>query len=98
MALAYYNIGHIYELKNELNVATEYYQKALRIRVNLNMENKPRTAAIYRGLCSVCRKKKQFYDALVWIDKAIEIYRQNSRAGLPSATASYDDKGFVYRA
>lgn len=34
---------------------------------------------------------------MVWIDKAIENYSQNGRAGLPSSTSSYDNKGYVYR-
>lgn len=64
------NIGNIYQIKNDLALATGYYKRAIRIYESQNHVN---LIFIYYNMASILERKNQFKQAIEYYLKVIEI-------------------------
>lgn len=64
------NIGNIYQLQNDLALASGYYKRAIRIYESQNHVN---LIFIYHNMASILEKKKQISKAIDYYHKVIEL-------------------------
>ena len=68
------NLGSVYQLINKLELAEDYYQRALKISKELDDKNS--LGSISLNLGGLYAKKKEFDKSLQYLQKALTIYRE----------------------
>ncbi|HJK87156.1 MAG TPA: tetratricopeptide repeat protein [Candidatus Megaira endosymbiont of Nemacystus decipiens] len=76
IAKCYNNIGLLHEDDN-VDLALEYYNKAIKIRDNLSNGNHPDQIDTYANLANFYNKYQQYCKAKECFDKALKIYQTN---------------------
>ena len=79
-ANAFVNMAYIYTHKSKPDLASEYYIKAIKLYENMNNNKKTKlgVAKIYEGLGLVSFQQKDYSTAVIYYNKALNIYRDLS--------------------
>lgn len=96
LAVAYSNIGTIYDELGDTDKALEYGFKALAIREKNLGEEDENIATSYNNIACAYDKKYDFDRSLEYHIKALAIYEKVCGAEHPNTALSYSNIGYVY--
>lgn len=92
-AIAYGNLGNVYQIRGDLDKAEEFCRKALKL--NEGLDNKERMAEQYNNLGIIYRYREQLDQAETFYRKALELY--NTIDNKEGVAEQYNNLGIIYR-
>lgn len=96
-AAAYYNIiGAVYDVQDEYTQALEYYNKALKIYMELYGEQHPSVATSYNNIGWIYEAQEDYIKALEYYNKALQMWKIAYGEQHPDVVMSYKNIGQIY--
>jgi len=93
---SYYNIGLVYQNKEEYNKAMEYYLKCIDIRIALFGQKHGEVAIVYNQIGNIHKDKNEYAEAMEYYIKALKIRQELYGENSIQAAASYNNIGGLY--
>ena len=90
------NIGEVYNKLGKLEKEKEYYEKGLQICLDNYGEKSIYTAGIYQALAGNAIDRKDFEEAILLLEKTLNIQHEMYPKEHPDIAVSYTKLGFVY--
>ena len=96
LAREYNNLGHIYYVNADYDMAKQLYEKALKIWVEIYGEQHPNLAMLYNNMGALYSRLGEYANALHYEQKAIEIGEKAFGESSPNLIAFYVTLGSAH--